>query len=146
MLKLNKENKGLDFKLNILNEIEKLDSKVVKYGVKNRIDWIVSRVAILLYKNLEQHLYQYVESEIWEIKKELSGNGFFNLTDADVQKEVKERLNLGKTYVPFFKLKKSRELNQFNLEVSSFLPIYFRMSLNLKFQFCTKTSIIKLNN
>ena len=106
MLKLNKENKCLDFKLNILNEIEKLDSKVVKYGVKNRIDWIVSRVAILLYKNLEQHLYQYVESEIWEIKKELSGNGFFNLTDADVQKEVKERLNLGKTYVPFFKLKK----------------------------------------
>ena len=77
MLNITKENKNLDFKMNILNKIENLDSQVVKYGMKNGIDSLVSTVAIILYKHLEQHLYQYVELEIQEIKKELNGNCFF---------------------------------------------------------------------
>ena len=52
MIKITKENKNLDFKMNILNEIENLDSKVVKYGVKNRIDSLLSRVGIILYKKI----------------------------------------------------------------------------------------------
>ena len=76
MLSITKENKSLDFKMNILTEIENLDSKVVKYGVKNGIDSLISKVAIILYKHLEQHLYQYVELEIQEIKKELNENCF----------------------------------------------------------------------
>ena len=77
MLNITKENKNLDFKMNILYKIENLDSKVVKYGMKNGIDSSISKVAIILYKHLEQHLYQYVELEIQEIKKELNGNCFF---------------------------------------------------------------------
>ena len=52
MIKITKENKNLDLKMNILNEIENLDSKVVKYGVKNRIDSLLSRVGIILYKKI----------------------------------------------------------------------------------------------
>ena len=46
MLSITKENKSLDFKMNILNKIENLDSKVVKYGVKNGIDSLISKVAL----------------------------------------------------------------------------------------------------
>ena len=77
MINITKENKNLDFKMNILNEIENLDSNVVKYEVKNGIDSLISRVGIILYKYLEHHLYQSVDLEIQEIKKELNGNFFF---------------------------------------------------------------------
>ena len=81
--------------MNILNEIENLDSNVVKYEVKNGIDSLISRVGIILYKYLEHHLYQSVDLEIQEIKKELNGNCFFfNVTNASVPREIQERLNL----------------------------------------------------
>ena len=98
------------------------------------IDSIVSRIAILLYKNFKQHLYKYVESEIQEINKELSENGFLTLL---MQK--RKEVNLGKKYVPFFKLNKTRELNQLNLEVSSLF------SNILQNEFKSKISIFHKN-
>ena len=46
---------------------------------------------------------------------------FFNLTNTSVPREIQEILNLGKKYVPFFKLNKTKEKTQFNLEVSSLI-------------------------
>ena len=145
MLSITKENKNLDFKMNILNKIENLDSKVVKYGMKNGIDSLISTVAIILYKHLEQHLYQYVELEIQEIKKELNGNCFFNLTNTNVPKEIKERLNLGKKYVPFFRLNKTKEINQFNSEVSSMFTSVLQNELKYKIPIHHKNIVHQLN-
>ena len=145
MLNITKENKNLDFKMNILYKIENLDSKVVKYGMKNGIDSLVSTVAIILYKHLEQHLYQYVELEIQEIKKELDGNWFFNLTNTNVPKEIQERLNLGKKYVPFFRLNKTKEINQFNSEVSSMFTSVLQNELKHKIPIHHKNIVHQLN-
>ena len=135
---INSTNQILDFKYKLLKILESTESKMLRYKVKPRIEVIQNHLAVSLYKHLEKHLGEYVVKEISEIKKSLQGDVFFNLTNDQVPKDLTEKLNLGKKFIPYVSFKIKNELESFDYEVSTLFQNYLKAEFKVNINFSPK--------
>ena len=139
------ENLNFDIKSRVLEIIDSTDSKILKYKMKNGIETLLEKISTILFKELEKHLAEYVTKEILEIKKSLRGDCFFNLTNAPVSKDLREKLNLGKKYSPFLKINKGKELKLFEQEISDLFINYMKSEFRLEVSLSSKNINRDLN-
>ena len=90
------ESLNLIFKTRLSDILEKTESKIVKYSLKQKVDILQNKIAILLYKDLEKHEGNIIIQEIQEIQTSLKGDYFFNLTNEKLPQDLTNKLNLGR--------------------------------------------------
>ena len=95
------ENLNINFKTRLLEILENNESKIVKYSLKQKIDVLQNKIAILLYKDLEKHLGNFIIQEIQEIQTSLKGDCFFNLTNEKLPQDLTSKLNFGRKFTPY---------------------------------------------
>ena len=81
---------------------------------------------------MENHLAYYVRNEILEIEESLEGQGFFNLTNENIPINLRDKLDLGKKYCPYFKIKKEKELHKFDQEITQMFTNYLTFEYGLR--------------
>ena len=145
MQDVDNENLNFDIRNRLLEIIDSIDSKILKFRIKNGIDTLQSKISIILSKELEKHLAEYVTKEILEIEESLGGDCFFNLTNAPVSKDLREKLNLGKKYSPFLKINKGKELQMFEQEISNLFMSYMKAEFKLEIVLSPKSINKDLN-
>ena len=67
-----------------------------------------------------------------EIEESLKGQSFFNLTKENIPKNLRDKLNLGKKYCPYFKITKKKELNMFDQEITQLFTNYLTFEHGLR--------------
>ena len=134
-----------NLKSRVLEIIDSTDSKILKFKMKNGIETLKEKISTILFKELEKHLAEYVTKEILEIKESLRGDCFFNLTNAPVSKDLREKLNLGKKYSPVLKINKGKELKLFEQEIANLFRNYMKSEFKLEISLSTKNISKDLN-
>ena len=91
---ITEKNVTLDFKTKLLEKLGSTDSKLIKYNLKNITDTLQQKIAVILFKDLEIHLGNFVKQEIKEIQESLKGHCFFNLTNEKLSHDLTNKLDL----------------------------------------------------
>ena len=129
---INRVNKNLDFNAILSNILEDVDSKILKFRINQEIDLLINKITIELFKELENHLAYYVRNEILEIEESLKGQSFFNLTNKNIPINLRDKLDLGKKYCPYFKITKKKELHMFDQEITQMFTNYLTFEYGLR--------------
>ena len=129
---INRVNKNLDFNAILSNILEDVDSKILKFRINQEIDLLINKITIELFKELENHLAYYVRNEILEIGESLKGQSFFNLTNKNIPINLRDKLDLGKKYCPYFKITKKKELHMFDQEITQMFTNYLTFEYGLR--------------
>ena len=127
------ENLNINFKTRLLEILENNESKIVKYSLKKKIDVLQNKIAIMLYKDLENHLGNFIIQEIQEIQTSLKGDCFFNLTNEKLPQDLTSKLNLGRKFTPYISFNFKKELEIFEAEVSTMFKNYLKYEFNINF-------------
>ena len=129
---INGVNKNLDFNAILSEILEDIDSKILKFRINKGIELLKNKITIELFKELETHLAEYVRNEILEIEESLKGESFFNLTKENIPINLREKLDLGKKYCPYFKISKKKELHMFDQEITQLITNYLTIEYGLR--------------
>ena len=62
----------------------------------------------------------------------MEGPGFFNLTNENIPINLRDKLDLGKKYCPYFKITKEKELHMFDQEITQMFTNYLTFEYGLR--------------
>ena len=134
---ITEKNVTLDFKTKLLEKLGNTDSKLIKYNLKNITDTLQQKIAVILFKDLEIHLGNFVKQEIKEIQESLKGECFFNLTNEKLSHDLTNKLDLGRKFTPYVNFNTKQELESFENEIGSLFKNFLKHEYNIKFSWQT---------